>query len=125
MPLVLADPEQLSQVNGFVLAATDWYRSEILNCEGELSPLAGDQYGLLPISESSALSNDDFDASMSLFLSVIDRHDGQPDAVSVQKKNKIKNRIKSVKTKAVKNHAAGLTKTLSEPDCMPAAPPGG
>ena len=47
-------------------------------------------------------------------MSVIDRHDGQPDAVSAAKKDKIKKHIKSVKTKAVNNHTAGLTKTLSE-----------
>jgi len=125
MPLVLADPEQLSLVNGFVVEATDWYRTAILNCQGESSRIGPDEYGLLPPSESSALSDDDFDASMALLMSVIDRHDGQPDAVSTAKKDKIKKHIKSVKAKAVNNHTAGLTKTLSEPDCIPAAPPGG
>jgi hypothetical protein len=125
MPLVLADPEQLSLVNGFVVEATDWYRTAVLNCQGESSRIGPDEYGLLPPSESSALSNDDFDASMALLMSVIDRHDGQPDAVSATKKDKIKKHIKSVKTKAVNNHTAGLTKTLSEPDCIPTAPPGG
>ena len=125
MPLVLADPEQLSLVNGFVVEATDWYRTAVLNCQGESSRIGPDEYGLLPPSESSDLSDDDFDASMALLMSVIDRHDGQPDAVSATKKDKIKKHIKSVKAKAVNNHTAGLTKTLSEPDCIPAAPPGG
>lgn len=125
MPLVLADPEQLSFVNGFVVEATDWYRTEVLNCEGGTSRIGPDEYGLLPPSESSDLSDADFDASLALLMSVIDRHDSQPDAVSATKKDKIKKRIKSVKAKAVNNPTAGLTKTLSEPDCIPAAPPGG
>jgi hypothetical protein len=122
MPLVLADPEQLTMVNGFVLAATDWYRAHILNCPDESSSLGKDSYGLLPESESSDLSGDDFEASMALFMSIVDRHDNQPDAVSANKKDKIKKRIKSVKNKAVHNNAAGLTKTLPEAECVPAAP---
>jgi len=125
MPLVLADPEQLSQVNDFVLVATDWYRSEVLSCPDESSSLGKDSYGLLPASQSSDLSDADFDASMALFMSIVDRHDGQPDQVSPQKKDKIKKRIKSVKGRAVHNAAAGLTKTLPEGECVPAAPPEG
>lgn len=124
MPLVLADPEQLSQVNGFVLEATDWYRAEILKCQGEVGP-DKTSYGLLPTSQSSDMSEADFDASVELFMAVLDRHDAQPDAVSKQKKEKIKKRIKSIKSHAVKNAVVGLTKTLSEPDCIPAAPAGG
>jgi hypothetical protein len=122
MPLVLADPEQLSKVNEFVLAATDWYRADILDCPDESSSLGKDSYGLLPASESADLSGADLDASMALFMTVVDRHDGQPDAVSATKKDKIKKRIKSLKTRAVHNNAAGLTKTLPETECVPAAP---
>jgi hypothetical protein len=124
MPLVIADPEQLSEVNAFVADAASWYRSEILKCGNE-NTLPGAAYGLLPLSQSSALSEADFDASMTLFLAVIDRHDGQPDAVSAPKKDKIKKRIKSVKGRAVNSSAPGLTKTLSEPDCVPTAPSAG
>ncbi|HEY5956948.1 MAG TPA: hypothetical protein VIV60_10365 [Polyangiaceae bacterium] len=124
MPLVMADPEQLSYVNAFVAEATDWYRAEILKCGDTTTQLGASAYGLLPASESTNLSGADFEASAALFLSVVDRHDGQPDAVSATKKDKIKNRIKSVKAGAVRNNAVGLTKTLSEPDCVPAEPVG-
>ena len=117
-PLVRADPEQLTQVDEFVVAATAWYRSEILSCSGESSPLGKDSYGLLPASQSEALSEADFDASLALFMSVIDRHDDQPDFVSAPKKEKINKRIKAVKAKAIKDPAAGLTKPL-EGECAP------
>lgn len=125
MPLVLVDPVELSQVNAFILEATDWYRAEILKCADTTSPIGPDSHGLLPLSQSSELSADDVDASTSLFLMVIDRHDTQPDAVSSIKKEKIKKRLKSVKARAVHSSTVGLTKTLTEPDCVPAAPTGG
>lgn len=123
MPLVVEDPIELSQVTRFVSEATDWYRATILGCEGEESVLKADAYGLLPASQSSELSGADFDASLDLFLSVIDRHDGQPDAVSGLKKGHIKQRIKSIRERAVKKDTDDLTRTLSEPDCVPALPP--
>lgn len=123
MPLVLADPVDLSQVTRFVSEATEWYRAKILRCDGEQSALGEDAYGLLPVAESSELSGGDFDASLDLFLSVIDRHDGQPDEVSGKKKGHIKQRIKSIRARAVKRDTADLTRTLSEPDCIPALPP--
>jgi hypothetical protein len=122
LPLVLADPEQLSQVAIFVDVATAWYRAEILRCEGEQTELGSDAYGLLPVSESDELSDADFDASMELFVSIVSRHDGLPDGVSPHKKNKIKERIKSVKARAVHNNTKALTRPLSEPDCVPALP---
>ncbi len=125
MPLVMADPEQLSEVNAFVTTATDWYRADILNCKDATTTLDQDGYGLLPISQSADLSDADFDASLALFTMVLDRHDGQLDAVSAEKKAKIKNRIKSVKARAVHGPAASLTKTLPQPDCVPAAGAGG
>lgn len=118
-PLVQADPEMLTKVDAFVAEATDWYRAEVLNCADATTLLGDDAYGLLPVSQSNDLSEADFDASMAIFLMVIDRHDALPDAVSSTKKAKIKDRIKSVKTRAVHNTAVGLTKTLSEPDCIP------
>lgn len=125
MPLVLADPVELSQVNAFVMEATDWYRAEILKCADTTSSIGPDNHGLLPLSQSSDLSAADVDASTALFLMVIDRHDTQPDAVSATKKEKIKHRLKSVKARAVHNSTVGFTKTLTEPDCIPAAPNGG
>lgn len=121
MPLIMADPDQLTQVSAFVADATDWYRADVLNCTGATTQLDQNSFGLLPVSQSADLSDADFDASLALFSMVLDRHDGQPDAVSASKKDKIKNRIKSVKARAVHGGAAGLTKTLTEPDCVPAA----
>jgi hypothetical protein len=120
MPLIMADPDQLSEVNAFVADATDWYRADILNCANATTQLDQNSYGLLPVSQSSDLSGDDFDASLTLFGVVLDRHDGQLDGVSADMKDKIKNRIKSVKARAVQSPAVGLTKTLTEPDCVPA-----
>jgi hypothetical protein len=121
MPLIMADPEQLTQVNAFIADATDWYRADILNCKDATTQLDKNTFGLLPVSQSSDLSGSDFDASLTLFSMVIDRHDDQPDRVSPDKKEKIKNRINSIKARAVHGLAVGLTKTLTEPDCMPAA----
>ena len=123
MPLVMADPEELSEVNAFVGEATGWYRAQILRCDGEQTELDEDDYGLLPVSQSSDLSRADFDASMDLFVSIVSRHDGSADGVSVHKKDKIKQRIKSFKSRAVHKDADELTKPLSEPDCVP--PEGG
>jgi hypothetical protein len=122
LPLVLADPEQLSHVTAFVDVATAWYRAEILRCEGEQAELGPDAYGLLPVSESDELSDADFDASMDLFVSIVSRHDGLPDGVSPHKKKKIRDRIKSFKGRAVHKNTNALTKPLSEPDCVPTLP---
>ncbi|MGC4064746.1 MAG: hypothetical protein QM784_08910 [Polyangiaceae bacterium] len=122
-PLVAADPEMLTQVDAFVVEATAWYRAKILGCTDVTSTLEIDAYGLLPVSQSSDLSGVDFDASEALFFMVIDRHDEQPDAVGKSKKAKIKDRIKSIKSHAVKNNAAELTKTSLEADCTPATSP--
>lgn len=122
MPLVIADPEQLSEVNAFVADATDWYRSEILKCKNDKSKLGADEFGLLPTSQTADLSKGDFDASEALFFSVLSRHDGLPDGVSPNKKDHIKGRINSIKAKAVHQDTDNLTKTLSEPDCVPTPP---
>jgi hypothetical protein len=125
MPLIMADPDLLTQVNEFVADATDWYRADVLNCKGATTQLDQSSYGLLPVSQSADLSVDDFEASLALFSLVLDRHDGLSDGVSADKKDKIKDRIKSIKGRAVHAAAAGLTKTLTEPDCMPATASGG
>jgi hypothetical protein len=119
MPLAQADPEGLTQVNAFVIDATAWYRSKVLGCTDTPSELEEDAFGLLPVSQSADLTAADFDASEALFFMVIDRHDSLPDAVSKANKVKLKDRIKSLKAHVVKSTADGLTKTLSEPDCMP------
>lgn len=123
MPLVLADPEQLSQVDAFVVDATDWYRSEILKCNNDRSKVGPDGFGLLPASQTADLSKADFEASESLFFSVLARHDGAPDGVNSKKKEHIKGRINSIKAKAVHQNTDTLTKSLSEPDCMPTNSP--
>lgn len=125
LPLVMADPEQLSQVNAFVAEATDWYRAQVLNCSDSTTQLGADDYGLLPVSPNSELSGADCDASLALFLTIIDRHDSQPDAVSASTKDKIKHRINSIKARAVRNGTGGLTKMLTEPDCIPSEPANG
>jgi hypothetical protein len=122
MPLVVADPEQLSEVNAFVSDATDWYRSQILKCKNDKTKLGPDAFGLLPASQTADLSKGDFDATESLFFQVLSRHDGLPDGVSPNKKDHIKGRINSIKAKAVHQDTDTLTKTLSEPDCMPSTP---
>jgi hypothetical protein len=122
LPLALADPIELSEVNAYVMQATDWYRTHILNCADATSTLSADAYGLLPTSQSAELSNADFDATLALFFNVLARHDLQPDAVSAENKEKIDARIKSVRERAVTNTTEALTKTLSEPDCIPAIP---
>lgn len=123
MPLVLEDPEMLTKVDAFVVEATDWYRSEILKCKNDHSKVGPDAFGLLPASQTADLSKGDFEASESLFFSVISRHDGLPDGVSAKKKDHIKGRINSIKAKAVHQNTDTLTKPLSEPDCMPTTPP--
>jgi len=109
----------LSEVNKFIGTLTDWYRSTILSCDGAHTSLGPTDYGLLPVSESADLSNADSDASASLFMMVLDRHDNQPDGVDAKHKQKIKDRLKLSGKKAVKNDKAELTKPLPPSDCVP------
>jgi|GEM_PF-2067508 len=124
MPLVMADPVYLTEVNLYVAEATDWYRAAILKCTDAATQLDENSYGLLPVSQSSDLSEADFNASLALFLMVLDRHQGLADGVSAENKEKITNRINSFKSRAVDGTVTGLTKTLTEPDCVPTAPAG-
>ncbi len=119
-PLLAADPVELTQVNAFILELTDWYRSEVLLCDGDSSNLAADDFGLLPVSQAKDASKSDLEASTALFMMVIDRHDEQPDAVAPALKQKIHERLKLKADKAVKNAKNELTKPLAPPDCVPA-----
>jgi hypothetical protein len=119
-PLAAADPVNLTEVNAFIVEMTDWYRSQVLRCDDGASTLGPNDFGLLPISQSSDATKPDLDASTNLFMLVIDRHDSQPDAVEPARKEKIHSRLKSKAAKAVKNNKNELTKPLAPPDCVPA-----
>lgn len=124
-PLVDADPVNLSQVDGYVAELTDWYRATVLGCVDDSSTPNPNAFALVPESQVDGMSNGDFEATVALFMSVVDRHDGQPDGLSGQNKAELRRRLKTFKTKAVKKNSDELTRRGPAPECEDTGGTGG
>lgn len=118
-PLVEADPINLTKVDEYVGELTDWYRATVLRCGDEGVTPAPNRYGLVPSSQAKGMSNADFLATIGLFLSVVDRHDGQPDGMSAKDKAEIRRRLMSFHDRAVEKATAEFTRPSNTPDCIP------
>jgi hypothetical protein len=121
-PLVEIDPVNLTGVDAFVSELTDWLRQQILYCPDGSSNAAKHDFVLLPPSQSESMSRGDFEAAVTLFMQIVDRHDGLDDGFNRGQKTKIENRIRSLKSKAVKKDSDELTKPNPMPECAPDTP---
>jgi hypothetical protein len=126
-PLADADPENLSKVEEYVGRLTEWYRATVLRCADAEEPARPDIYGLVPdlfqllpdAGPPPDMSAVDFEATVGLFMEVLSRHDDQPDGMSAELKHKLRARLTSFKSNAVKSTVEDFTRRSPMPECLP------
>jgi hypothetical protein len=110
MPMIEADPENLSEVQKYNDALTEWFRVHILGC-GDANPkVSSADFLLLPVAQQADMSAGDFDGSVDLFFSIMKRHDGLADGFSAGQKAEIKKRLELYRKGAVKQNSSEKTK---------------
>jgi hypothetical protein len=115
LPLIEADPVNLTAVDEFVAQMTEWLRAEVLGCKSASdTPVEG---GLVPMSQADSMSSGDFDALEALFMSVVDRHDGLEDGFEGKQKAELERRLFATKSKFVKQDSPAFSKRLALPEC--------
>jgi hypothetical protein len=116
-PLVEADPVEFTEVFAFNEALTDWYRARILGC-GDASPPSDDgAFLLVPPSQAAGMSKGDFESVVALFSSILDRHEGMPDALSLEAREEVKTRLQTFEETAVEQETMEFTKPSGAPEC--------
>jgi len=116
-PLVEADPVEFTEVFAFNEALTDWYRARILGCGDATPPSNEGAFLLVPPSEAAGMSKGDFESVVALFVSILDRHEGMPDALSLEAREEVKTRLQTFETTAVEQETMELTKPSGAPEC--------
>lgn len=121
-PLVNADPQNLTAVTAFNADLADWYRARILGCSDATTTAPSGSLLLLPVSEASEISRADFNGVVKLYMSILKRHDGQPDGYDDAKKNAVKKRLLDLAPTAVKKQNDTMSLPSADPGCMPSPP---
>lgn len=116
-PLVEADPVELTEVIAFNEALTDWYRARILGCDDAVPPSEEGAFLLVPPSQAAGMSKGDFESIVGLFVSMLDRHEGMPDALSLEAREEVKTRLQTFEDTAVEQSTMDLTKPSGAPEC--------
>lgn len=119
VPLVNVDPQNLTAVTAYNSDLADWYRARILGCSDATTTAPDGSMLLLPLSEADQISRADFNGVVKLYMSILKRHDGQPDGYDDVKKNEVKKRLLDLAPTAVKKQNDALSMPSADPGCVP------